>query len=1259
MREILSGKNTGKKILKSTFIFISLLAAAVILYGGAWNMLLAAGKLVAGETALFKYDGEKREITPLVDKIKGYMPLNFVSVTTDQPIYWPNENINLKVIAPLRPNCEFKLTLQKKNSGESELGKFKLNEAGFFTNGILSGAEKKLEIGEYTLKFETSDKKCSQSVSFAVVEGALGALSFAHEFKKLTNAEALKEVPGGWYLGNASGIGKRWGNGLNVKNEIRKLNAQYNGEVKIKVRCHLPGCNGCEAGPEQAAKIENGVLEAALDVSSHSGPFEIEVITPDGSIKNLFEKSGHVERQLNLITRNFTKTFNATIAPYENAKPVAGREIYIVEDKSAAADNPVEIDYPVADKNGMITFTVKKELESAAAYVFYYDESGELKTDSVKLESPLKKDKKIEIKCMPPYSLITIAGFEKTKSVEAIKKPHKTENDAANETELKFYEGFAIAFTETKLKTEINGKDTASPLGEYELNIKSYDGASNKPVSCYGILEVFDNRVADKSAKEPLISAIGDSYRSASNVLSSWRDWSGIDMEMTESIDRKANLGVLYESDAPSASQSSLKKSVSRPMSMPAPAAKAAVFSASAGSSRGYGSRKDGDMNAAVDEQEKQEEIREGEKKVVYCELIKTDNNGVASVKVKMPPQTGRCKARFIACDKFDYSESVKEIDVSKSSYTEAVLPSIITPGSRLKIKAKVENLNTESVSLNISGGGIEKEQKNEAAAGSSEITFELSGKNYGKLSLALADKKGAALDKREFEIKNAGTMPFTFSNISVSNASPIKIAVGSRAFIYSNPAKLLSGIIKQVVTIQESWFKHAEALSFGLALDAMLLNAIESGILNDEGFKDKLKNNIAVDFKTLSENFYNKETGLIKPYPEVAENAAWTIWVCKNLNTMLVSLSSNPALKTEFEKIINDSAEMVEKMTVALSKANLSIKEYGLGKAGSDNQEMVPIVVDGKVVQQVLTDDSVVKFFTDNVIRKINFDSSRNFSIINAALTKELDKFRLLKAFEHTGAIYYMLLNAKALYLKNDPQFTTIFNVISRNMALINESGLIKGPALTGGVYSAPQTLLKYVELLLLIAKDHKIGKEIEFESISANGKSQKLTTVNGFYEISSIETELTVKLPAYAMLREDYSRDINVYDYMEQKPFFAVDVKDKELKVSHDTKMTVTLDKDKDPVNYYAVIVVPSVTSIKQTEDILSDYKGNVIYGQKSSSGVKMQIIEAPFKGKRDMTIELETVFAGESEGFVLVRNLGNPDEIVTVKTVKIKAE
>jgi len=99
------------------------------------------------------------------------------------------------------------------------------------------------------------------------------------------------------------------------------------------------------------------------------------------------------------------------------------------------------------------------------------------------------------------------------------------------ENQSKIYEGWAMVFTETSLDIEVSLPSQGHPLQKSLIEISLIKHFNHRPLSAYGILEVFDNRVASKSPREPLISALGDSFRNLSNYLISWRDWTGIGRE--------------------------------------------------------------------------------------------------------------------------------------------------------------------------------------------------------------------------------------------------------------------------------------------------------------------------------------------------------------------------------------------------------------------------------------------------------------------------------------------------------------------------------------------------------------------------------------------------------------------------------------------------------------------------------------------------------------------------------------------------------
>ena len=1174
------------------------------------------------DTAIFTLDKEKNEIISLSKNVNDYFKLKFISVTTDQSIYWLNEEVFLKILIPTNPSQEIKITLQKKDSTPRDLGKFTLNDGGILVQKILSGKEKKLEPGEYRVDVETTDKKLQSYTSFTIVEGALGAVSFAHDFQELTNPKALEEVKGGWFLGNAAGVGMRWGNGLNVKNEIRVFNQPFTGSVKIKSRCFLPGCNGIEAGPEIAKDIKDGLLEATLNVSSHSGPFEIEVITDKGSVKNLFSRSGHIERQSIPISSNLTNYFQATLAPYEGTTAVYGRDVYIMKSKDTKKD-AFELVSPICGESGEIEIIAKKEIVKSRIFVLYPEKSDEFKTEEIKCADKIKEGEKIQIKCSSPYSFIAIGGFLGEKS--------------------EYYEGWAIVFAESPIKVEILAPQEGTPLKSSDIEIKTFDRFKNKPVSMYGILEVFDNRVSSKSPKDPLSSATGDSFRGLSNYLSTWRDITGITMEQE----------MVKETAAPSKAKIAASISSLNRMAGAAP-----PMTAAPGQGIAFRFIHAGEEIKAG-ETEIQETIREGEKKVIYCDVVKTDENGRAKITVELPPQTGRCKIRFVAISKFDYLEKVSDIDVKKGCFVELNLQPLLIPGAKIFAKAHIVNSENMKLKLNVFGAGLDNILSYDIEESSKDIEFEVLGKNYGPLKLELIDSTGKTRDRREIEIKNISSLPVTFSDVIISDGGDISIEKGKRIAVYSNPAGLLQGIIMNITTTMYSWFGHSEAISASAGVRAILLGAIEDKIINDEGMRETLKSDLIKSVKDLYEKFYNKEKGLMCPYPGIEENVLWSVWVARNLNTMLTALLASEKLKEEFKDTITIAGEMIEKILTELDKGKISIEEIGFFDPKLNGVDLIPIEVDGKVVYKAVTDMTVVNWFVNKMLPTLDLPHCKGIPEIDARFIKSYDIYRFLRAFERTGSIYYLLLNAKALYLNGDKNFFPVFNKIARGMILTQEPGLIQGPALLGGVYSSPQTMIKFLELLTLMATDEKIKVKTDIEITKSGNVKETLTISTAPAILDATDGAIKIKAPEFVTIRIDDKKEINLYDYLETKSFFTISVDNKTLKMGEEAKIQINLDKDKDPSEYYAIVAVPSVMSVRQTEDLLSDYKGQLLYGQRASGGQKIQLLSVPFRGSRTMILNVEAAQKGESEGFILVRHISNPDIIVTEKIEKVTVE
>jgi len=1452
-------------------------------------VLAADGGETVIRTEIFKFNPKNKKIEYSSEKVLEFLNLNFISVTADQPEYWPNEDVSVKIMMPAAPAREVKITLQKKDSIAKVLGNFKLDDGGLLVQKIMSGKETRLEPGEYTVTAERTDKKIQEFTTFSVVAGSLSAVSFAYEFKQMTSFDALRDARGGWFLGNAGGSGMRWGNKLFVKNQLRQFNEPLSGMAAVKTRCYLPGCNGCEAGPQQNIDIKNGSLETGFDIAGHSGPFEIEVTTAKGSIRHMFQKSGHVERQSTKLTHNMTNDFFATLAPYEGTTQVYGRDVFIEKSRNRNENDALELISPAGDETNKVGILAKKTVKNARAVVFYFGDDCELKTREIAISKKIKKGEKIEFECFPPYSFIAVGGW--------------------NEENSGFFESWAIVFARSRMSVEINAPEAGGPLSSIEIELACIDMRSGKGIPCHGIIEVFDNRVESKSPKEQLVSAVGDSYRSLSGYTSNWRDLTGygdpdisgnlnmgrndtgvnrsgrgpfsdvpkghwaygsleglarkklpndpnikrykngkmmtryemalviarltdekfngadlaeLDKLATEYVDELGLLGVKLNGingvvtvmrndvDAARADMDALKKgglgkfklsvqdrsrfenenaksfkgsglsyeqinnskrtnkfranmkaniddNVTSFLSYPdakvhdtAPQNKpdggnksttetkdrkmylgyidiknfggernsdnsgAGSKAVTIGKGFKIGSEADGavikknyrgtngagdhkwknvpagayyapgtNSNAAVSQldmerEEKMREdeysekilreaeteemlpeiIRDGEKKVVFCGAVTTDKNGRAKLSVQLPSQTGRCKIRFVTSDRYDYLEKSKDIDVKKANCVETSIPSLLIPGARVTASVHVTVRPGEKMRLKISGACLEKEVSVEITEGKKDFEFELVGKNYGALHIEIFDSSDILVDRRDVNIKDPSSASVTYSNIMISNGSPISVKKGEKIEICSNPGIMLRGMVRNIVTTMYSWFAHAEAITAQAAIRAMLLRAIQEKMINDDGMGDILKADMVRSIRDLNEKFFDQKTGLIRPYPGMPVDVTWTIWSAKNLNSVIRTLKGSDILKNEFSEVIRVASEMLEKMISELLRRSVSIHELGMfdHKTGED---MIPVEIDGKVVYKVLTDGAVADWFVEKMIPGLDLPRSKNINDLSASFINHYDKYRFMKAFERTGSLYYILLNLRSLFVRNDKNFAPLFAIVARGLINTSEPRLIQGPALLGGVYSSPQTAVKFIELLVLMAGEKRVRSDATVE-VKIGGETRQIVSLSdNSITLEASEGDMTIYAPEFSVVRSDETTAVNIFEHLEKPAFFKAGFDSDKINIGGEDKLTIQLDKEKDPSEYYAIIAVPSTLSVRQTEDLLSDYKGQLLYGQRSSGGSGMQFLTAPFRGSRTMTLNVEGVRKGESVGFVSVRHISNPDIIATVKTAPVKVK
>ena len=1172
---------------------------AIVIHNAVRVLLLAT--LVMGSSGpetrmsrFFEVDTTHHQVKGTAPQVAGTLQLNLVSVAVDQPQYWPNEKVHLEILMPGRPGAKLTATLQKRDANRVEI-KGVLDGQGAGVLDLMNGEQKKLELGEYRVDVKTEDGRAAGSTTFSVVEGTLGALSLAYEFKQVTSAEALEGSRGAWFMGNAGGAGKRWGNGLNFKNQLRVGNQPYDGEVRCVSHCMLSGCNGVIAGAPITLQAVHGEVAGVLDVGGHSGPFQIEFVTPRGSLRYQFEGSSHVERDMVQASGGVSFEHRAGLAPYEGTTQVPGRQIF-VESKKAGSD-PFVIESVIATK-GVLDVSIAKTVKSPALFVWAPKADGTFEPKQTSLGRTLEEGATLHVDVGGPYSLVTIGGF----------------------VEGTFEEGWALAFVPAQMALAIDTPSEAEPSSTVAVDVSAI-GDDGGGLAVSGILEVFDNRVAAKSPFGPLASAIGDSVRSTSSSISSWRDNTGLERERSE--DASAEKDELSSNGLGGAAQIAAGPAPSAPPPPAKSMRKMASFGMAA-MGQGYGhvavspvAATSSESATSDDDSGPEAEIRQGERKVVFCDLVQTDASGHARVEVQLPPQLGRVTMRFVAVQGLDHVQVEKGLDVGKAAGIEAQLPRTIVPGAELQIPLTVTNTLKTPVTVLASGAGIRGRFRQEVGPGVHMLVVPFSPSGDGVVLFELVGPGGRALDRRETAFQSVARETVTFSRLLIADGKPIEIAPGETAVVYRGPGALLRGMVMSSATTMESWFGHAEALSAQIAVRAALLSAVSQKIIDDEGLAHSMQASLDKTVRDLSEAFVDSN-GLIRPYPGLPGDPLWSGWTARNLHIAIDLLQADPNLSHSMAPTIQTATQLVARIDGALGPKS---DERGYDSQG---REVIPVEVDGKVVYRVLTDDVVTRFASERLLPALGQDGQAG----ELDFSKAYDTFRFMRAFERTGPLQYVTEIATAYLLQGDrARFAALFPKVARGMILAQEPGLIQGPALLGGVYSTPMAMTRLLQLLLAMAHDG--------------------TTPCTFdrYE-QPIAGPAALQAPEGAVVRVDSTNEVPLLEATGRGSAYGqVRVSSTRISMAGESTLTITLDPSRDPLEYYAIVAVPTTTAVKQTEDVLSDYKGQLVYGQQAMGGQKMQLVTVPFRGKRELRLFLEGVVPGTAPGAVAIRHVENP--------------
>lgn len=1164
-----------------------------------WSRLLKRKKPVLtpisvaseGESGrVVQYDPIRREILGPKEGIGNILRLDLISVTTDQPEYWPNETVYLKAMLLGKPEEEVEVILTQRGGSPTNLGRKKLSKEGILHMSIMDGNLKNLALGEYEVTVRTIDQTKYATAKFSVVEGTLGALSFAKIKGEFSRPH-----------------GARWGHGLKVNALLHHNNLPYTGQVTLQARCYLPGCNGTTnmLPPVTVEVVDGEIKDVVLETTSHSGPFEVEVSTKVGSVRHMFEGSGHVERQMPVLSNGFRYIYRAGLSPYEGTIQVPNRQIWIKKEEGEK-EAPIILENCYSDQNGLVRLKVEKQMDNARIFVWVPNQDGSFESRELSgLAASFSKGDIITVPVEGPYSLIIVAGFVIGKTTP--------------------FEAHGIVFAQPTIDVEINAPQLDHPGSKITVKISTKDTSTGKGIPVEGFLEVYDTRVPSRDPNRPINAKIGDSVRNAAHRLTGLEDTTGLGQRRY----RGAGGATLAGGHARAARKGG------------AAAAGGGVVAMAAG---GGGGSAVGELDQAEEETDI-EPIREGTQKVVCSQIVETDTDGRAEITLTLGPQVGRYNVRFTAVKRLETVTKQVQVDASKPASVEVALLPLLIKGARVTARAIVNNITGNPLRLIISGQAMQ-ETREFAISGEKKqqvIEFELEGGRYGELLLEVSDTSGNVLDRRRLQVKDLAKQPVTLSKIVIpQTGEEIYVLPGETGTVYPNAGALLKGIVSNIQTTIYSWFGHGEAVTAGVAIKAIVLQAIALQILDDEGQMDNLKQDIIIGIKDLKKRFFIEKDGLFTPYPGMEEtNPLWSAWMARNLSSMVRALKSNDSLSSSLQETISIAQDMIDKVNTSLERRGLSVPELAGYDPKQDNRDVFTFKTKDGIEHQVITSNAVIDWVADKFYNELDLEEKK----LAGFLQKAYDLLvRYARTYERIGAMPFLIQTAKSLWLGGDDKrakFNNLFNQIARGFILTQEPGLIQGPAILGGIYSNPQAAIRFLELLIMMAEERKEREEGDVVQL----------------EVREGESPRKLEVPPYGVAQVTRGEEINIEDYIKPGTPFKVHYGQDIVQMGTDTTMEITLPEEKDPLEYYAIVVLPSTVSLKQTEDILLDYKGGTLFGQRQTGGGKIQMVSVPFRGSRVIRLLLEGAQIGTSPGIVLIRHINNPHDITAITTDKVQ--
>ncbi len=636
--------------------------------------------------------------------------------------------------------------------------------------------------------------------------------------------------------------------------------------------------------------------------------------------------------------------------------------------------------------------------------------------------------------------------------------------------------------------------------------------------------------------------------------------------------------------------------------------------------------------------------VPQAEHQVVHCGAVRTDASGLARVEIVLPPRAGRLSVRFLAVRGLEHAEATRTVEVARRASAEALVPATFVQGTRLQIPVVLDNTLEAPVTLAVSGEGLAASPAQKLGPGRHEVQVPWVPTRSGSVRVEVTAADGTLLQREDLPFLAPSAQRVTFSRLLIAGREPIAVAADETAVVYAGPGTLLRGLVASQLNVLEGWFGHAEALSARIAAKALLLSACSRRLL-DEGLAPRLRAGLEQDLRRLEESFFDARTGLVRPYPGLATSTLWSARVSANLHRTARALppGAEPALAAALER----TNRLTQQLDAALQAHGVDTLAQGYDTEGRD---VLPIELKGQVAHRPLGDEAVRRWVAKTLLPALGPDPED----LERAFVRAGDRFPFLVS-QRGGARPYLTAAATALWLGEDrAAFNPLFARLARGLVLAQEPGMLHGPSTLGGAFASPLGTVRFLELLLAMADDKPTTNRFTVGTASGSVRVTSGTALTGVSGTS-------ISPPAGAVVRLDRPGTIALFDGVSTaRPLARADLAPRDLRLGHRAFLQVALDPKLDPLEYFAVVAVPTVTAVKPTPEALSDHARVLAWGQPAAvTTPRMQVVAVPFGGSRTLRLMLEATWAGSAAGAVAIRHLEDPRDRATLvlPTVTVK--